>query len=90
MLWSLTKQVSILIHLVWYSVDPSALGINSGPGNNMSHIILPNGDPYSYIMVLSTGYVAYCNLISPKVTRTSDNKWHMKRIFIIYHTQEFE
>jgi hypothetical protein len=71
-------------------VDPSALAINPGPGNNTSHIILPHGNPYSYMMALSTGYVADCNLISPKVTRTSDNEWRMKRISIILHTQEFE
>ena len=71
-------------------MDPSALGINSGPGNNMSHIILPNGDPYSYMMALFTGYVPDCNLISLKVTQISDNKWCMKETSIILHTQEFE
>ena len=82
MLWSLTKQVSV--------VDPSALDINSGPGNNMSHIILPNGDPYSYMMALFTDHVPDCNIISLKVTQTSDNKWCMKKNSIILHTQEFE
>ena len=71
-------------------MDPSVLGINSGSGNNISHIILPNDDPYSYMMTLFTGYIADCNLISSKVTWTSDNEWHIKRISIILDTQEFE
>jgi len=65
-------------------VDPSALDINSGPGNNMSHIILPNGDPYSYMMALFTDHVPDCNIISLKVTQTSDNKWCMKKILLFF------
>jgi hypothetical protein len=70
MLWSLTKQISIKAGLYFNTshVDPSVLGINSGSGNNISHIILPNDDPYSYMMTLFTGYIADCNLISSKVT----------------------
>jgi hypothetical protein len=51
---------------------------------------MPNGNPYSYMMAISTGYVADCNLVVPKVTKTSDNEWRMKRISLILHTQEFE